>query len=246
MSPETQHILGNYQKALDALNADIRLMAELVEKNLEKAKHGLLERDSAACADVIADDEEIDQLEKSIDEDGLKIITLYQPVATDLRSIVATMKVSTNLERVGDQAVGIAKRARKMNKNPEIPEIHDIESLFEIAIRLLRMALQALYERDVEIAMEVKDRDNDLDKAHKALGKQLTARMIEDPERIRDYLDLQFMARFLERVGDHAKNISDEAVFVASAVDIRHGGSLPEETDETSPSDQPTPSGSGS
>ncbi len=232
MSPETQHILGNYQKALDDLNADIRLMAQLVEKSLETAKRGLLERDSAACGDVIADDEEIDQLEKSIDEDGLKIITLYQPVATDLRSIVATMKVSSNLERVGDQAVGIAKRARKMNKNPEIPEIHDIESLFEIAIRLLRMSLQALHEGDVEIAMEVKDRDNDLDKAYKALGKQLTTRMVEDPERIKDYLDLQFMARFLERVGDHAKNISDEAVFVASAVDIRHGGALPEQQNQ--------------
>ena len=153
---------------------------------------------------------------------------LYQPVASDLRKVVSVMKVSSNLERVGDQAVGIAKRARKLNKSLELPETRLVEPVYDKAARLLRRSLEAFREGKVEVALEVKDEDAELDKAYKAVAKQLTARMEEDSGRVKDYLDLQFVVRFLERVGDHAKNIAEDAVFAESAHDIRHGGERPE------------------
>ena len=187
-----------------------------------------MNRDSSACASVIADDEEIDRLEKKIDEEGLKIITLYQPVASDLRLVASIMKVSPNLERIGDQSVGIAKRARKMNNNEELAETRLIEPLYQMAANLLQQSLEAFKAGNVDLAIEVKQQDQKLNEAQKELAKKLTKRMENDSARIKDYLDLQFIARFLERIGDHAKNICEDAIFAESAVDIRHGGSLPE------------------
>ena len=152
MSNDNQHILGNFQSALDDLNALMFRMASLAQANLDAAAHGLMNRDSSACASVIADDEEIDRLEKKIDEEGLKIITLYQPVASDLRLVASIMKVSPNLERIGDQSVGIAKRARKMNNNEELAETRLIEPLYtrwlqtcyNSPLRLLRQGMLTL------------------------------------------------------------------------------------------------------
>lgn len=223
MPQESSHILGNFQKALDALNADLKRMSKLVVQSTENSIRGLLARDSGLCAQVIADDEEIDSLEMKVDREGLDIIMLYQPVASDLRQVVSTMKVSSNLERVGDQTVNIAKRARKLNKSLELPEARLIEPLYEQATGLLRRSLEAFGEGNLEAALEVKDQDKQLNKSCKSAAKQLTRRMEEDPSRIRDYLDLQFVVRFLERIGDHAKNISEDAVFAEAAVDIRHG-----------------------
>jgi len=228
MSNDNQHILGNFQSSLDDLNALMFRMASLAQANLDAAAHGLMNRDSSACASVIADDEEIDRLEKKIDEEGLKIITLYQPVASDLRLVASIMKVSPNLERIGDQSVGIAKRARKMNNNEELAETRLIEPLYQMAANLLRQSLEAFKAGNVDLAIEVKQQDQKLNEAQKELAKKLTKRMENDSARIKDYLDLQFIARFLERIGDHAKNICEDAIFAESAVDIRHGGALPE------------------
>lgn len=229
MAEQSSHILGNFQRALNDMTADLNRMSGLVTTSLDLAVRGLLERNSAICSEVIADDEEIDNLEVKLDEEGVKIITLFQPVASDLRKVVSAMKVSANLERTADQAVGIAKRARKINKNLEISEARLVEPLYQMAATLLRQSLEAFREGDVGIALKVKEKDAELDKACKSLAKQLTRRMEEDPEHIKDYLNLHFVVRFLERVGDHAKNISDDAVFAESAVDIRHGGELPEQ-----------------
>lgn len=228
MPEKHTHILGNFQRALDELTANLDRMAGLVVKNLDVAVRGLLQRDSTLCSNVIADDEEVDHLEMKIDEEGLKIIALFQPVASDLRRVVSAMKVASNLERVADQSVGIAKRARKMNKNVEIGETRLVEPIYEQAATLLRRSLEAFRDGDVGIALEVKEKDAELDKTFKATAKQLTRRMEEDSAHIKDYLDLQFIIRFLERIGDHAKNISEDAVFAESAVDIRHGGETPE------------------
>ena len=230
MSGPSGHILGNFQRALNELTADLNRMAGLVTKSLDLAVQGLLERNTSLCSEVIADDEEIDNLEVKLDEEGVKIIMLFQPVASDLRKVVTAMKVSSNLERTADQAVGIAKRARKMNKHLEVPEARLVEPLYQMAATLLRQSMEAFREGDVNIALEVKEKDAELDKACKSLAKQLTRRMEENPDHIKDYLNLQFVIRFLERIGDHAKNISDDAVYAEAAVDIRHGGEdqLPE------------------
>ena len=229
MNKDNDHILGSFQTALDELNVSLFQMADLVRLNLDKAVEGLIKRDTNLCTAVIADDEDINNLEKRIDEEGLRIITLYQPVASDLRLVASMMKVSPNLERIGDQAVGIAKRARKMNKNEEISETLLVDPLYKMAADLLRQSLEAFKNRNVEQAISVKKQDAELNVIHKELVKKLTKRMESDPERIKDYLDLQFIARALERVGDYSKNICEDAIFVESAVDIRHGGVLSHE-----------------
>ena len=229
MNKDNDHILGSFQTALDELNVSLFQMADLVRLNLDKAVEGLIKRDTNLCTAVIADDEDINNLEKRIDEEGLRIITLYQPVASDLRLVASMMKVSPNLERIGDQSVGIAKRARKMNKNEEISETLLVDPLYKMAADLLRQSLEAFKNRNVEQAISVKKQDAELNVIHKELVKKLTKRMESDPERIKDYLDLQFIARALERVGDYSKNICEDAIFVESAVDVRHGGVLSHE-----------------
>ena len=229
MNKDNDHILGSFQTALDELNVSLFQMADLVRLNLDKAVEGLIKRDTNLCTAVIADDEDINNLEKRIDEEGLRIITLYQPVASDLRLVASMMKVSPNLERIGDQSVGIAKRARKMNKNEEISETLLVDPLYKMAADLLRQSLEAFKNRNVEQAISVKKQDAELNVIHKELVKKLTKRMESDSERIKDYLDLQFIARALERVGDYSKNICEDAIFVESAVDIRHGGVLSHE-----------------
>ena len=228
MPDETPHILGKFQDALDKISADLKSMADQVTRNLEMAVRGLTERDSTLCDKVIADDAEVDLLEMKIDEEGLRIMTLYQPVATDLRRVISVMKVSGNLERVGDQAVSIARRARKMNRNLEIAETRLVEPVYKKAISLLQKSLGAFAEGNLEHALEIRGEDAELNEAQKSVSKQLTSRMENDSARIKDYLDLQFIVRWLERVGDHAKNIAEEAVFVTAAMDIRHGAERPE------------------
>ena len=228
MSPESNHILGNFERALNELNDNIARMGSMVEQSFETAVRGLLRRDTDLCNQVLADDEEIDQLEIEIDKEGMQIIALYNPVATDLRRVISAMKVSSNLERVADQAVGIAKRARKMNKNAEVPETRLVEPIYELAAALLHDASSGFNSTGhVEEAIAIQTRDKEVDAAYKETAKRLTKRMEENPEHIKDYLDLQFIIRFIERIGDHAKNIAQDTVYSESAQDIRHGGQLP-------------------
>jgi phosphate transport system protein len=227
---EGSHILGNFERALNKLSDDLIEMGSQVEHSFQTAVRGLMRRDSDLCNQVLADDEEIDQFEIDIDKDGMQIIALYNPVATDLRKVVSAMKVSSNLERIADQAVGIAKRARKMNKNAEVPETRLVEPIYELAASLLHDAISGFSssEGNVDEAIAIQTRDKEIDAAYKETAKILTARMEEDPAHIKDYLDLQFIIRFIERIGDHAKNIAQDNVYAESAVDIRHGGDLPE------------------
>ena len=118
-----KHILGTFDEALGSLRNNVLMMAGLAERSLERAMKGLIERDDDICANAIADDEEIDQLEMQIDKDGVDILLRFQPVASDLRRVVSAMKLSSNLERIADQATNIARRARKLNQHPPLPEL---------------------------------------------------------------------------------------------------------------------------
>src|SRR5213082_4275483 len=117
-----KHILGTFDEALSSLRNNVLMMAGLAERTLDRAVKGLLQRDNNLCVTAIADDEEIDQLEKQIDKDGVDVLLRFQPVASDLRRVVSAMKLSSNLERMADQATNIARRARKLNQHPELPE----------------------------------------------------------------------------------------------------------------------------
>lgn len=218
----TRHTLGSFETALDSLQGDLLMMASLVERNLRNAISGLIKRDDDLCNVVIADEEEIDLLEKQVDFSGIELLRRFQPVASDLRQVVAAMKLNINLERISDQAVGIAKKARKLNRTPPLNETPLLEPMFHEATGMLKDAMRAFTGRDVELALSIKPRDKKLDDLNQEVGNLFTESMAKSPDRIADYVSLLFIARHLERVGDHAKNIAEEIVYAISAEDIRH------------------------
>jgi phosphate transport system protein len=217
-----KHILGTFDQALGTLRNDVLMMAGLAERSLERAIKGLLQRDDNLCANAIADDEEIDQLEKQIDKDGVDILLRYQPVASDLRRVISAMKLSPNIERIGDQATSIARRGRKLNRHPALQEVELMIPIQQHAMSMFKDSVDAFVREDVDLARAVVARDNALDDMNRMANRRLTERMTQDPDQLRGYLNLILVARCLERVGDHATNIAEDAVYVAAAEDIRH------------------------
>jgi phosphate transport system protein len=217
-----KHILGSFDEALASLRNNVLMMAGLAERSLDRAMKGLLQRDDNLCATAIADDEEIDQLEKQIDKDGVDLLIRYQPVASDLRRVISAMKLSPNIERVGDQATNIARRARKLNRHPALPEVTLIVPIQACAMAMFKDSIDAFVREDVDLARAVVARDKELDEMNREANRRLTARMVQDPDQLRGYLNLIFISRCLERVGDHATNIAEDAVYAAAAEDIRH------------------------
>src|SRR2546423_5331036 len=217
-----KHILGTFDEALGSLRNNVLMMAGLAERSLDRAIKGLLQRDDDLCANAIADDEEIDQLEKQIDKDGVDVLLRFQPVASDLRRVVAAMKLSPNIERIADQATNIARRARKLNKHPALPEVEIIAPIYAHAMAMFKDSIDAFSREDVDLGRAVVVRDKDLDYMNKMANRKLTERMAQDPKQLRGYLNLIFVSRCLERVGDHATNIAEDAVYAAAAEDIRH------------------------
>jgi phosphate transport system protein len=217
-----KHILGTFDEALSSLRNNVLMMAGLAERTLDRAIKGLLQRDDNLCVTAIADDEEIDQLEKQIDKEGVDVLLRFQPVASDLRRVVSAMKLSPNIERIADQATNIARRGRKLNKHAPLPEIELIVPIQAHAMAMFKDSIDAFAREDVDLGRAVVARDKDLDLMNKRASRRLTDRMAEDPKQLRGYLNLIFISRCLERVGDHATNIAEDAVYAAAAEDIRH------------------------
>jgi phosphate transport system protein len=217
-----KHILGTFDESLATLRNNVLMMAGLTERSLERAMKGLFNRDDNLCANAIADDEEIDQLEKQIDKDGVDILLRFQPVASDLRRVVSAMKLSSNLERMADQGTTIARRARKLNKHPPLAEVELIRPMYEQAMSMFKDSVDAFVREDVDLARAIVPRDEKLDELNRMASRRLIERMAQDPDQLRGYLNLIFVGRCLERVGDHATNIAEDAVYAAAAEDIRH------------------------
>jgi len=217
-----KHILGTFDEALSSLRNSVLMMSSLTERSLDRAITGLIQRDDEMCAIAIADDEEIDQLEKQVDKDGIDLLLRFQPVASDLRRVVSAMKLSSNLERMADQGTNIARRARKLNQHPVLPETELIKPMYAHAMAMFKDALDAYIREDVQLARSVVPRDQGLDEMNSSASRRLIERMAEDPGQLRGYLNLIFISRCLERVGDHATNMAEDAVYAAAAEDIRH------------------------
>jgi len=222
MEQQKGHTLATFDDALQESKNSVLRMASVAQQNLEHAVNGLLSRNSELCNEAIADDDEVNTFEKVIDQDGMEILMRFGPVATDLRQVIAAMKIANNLERISDEAGGIARRALKVRKSVEVPEARLIEPLYEMASGLLQDGIRAYAESDMELGLDLHSRDEKLDEAHKKIIKDLTKAMERDTKNLKVYLHLIFIARCLERIGDHAVNIGEESVFVESATDIRH------------------------
>lgn len=223
MSEEAaRHILSSFEAALDNLRKDVLMMSSLVSRSIENSRKGLLDRDEDFCNTVIADDEEIDLLEIQVDNQGIEIMLRFHPFASDLRNVIGAMKTSVNLERAADQAVGIARRARKLIALQALPETAHTEPLLRHTSSMFNDAVKAYADGDIELAKTIKSRDKELDQLNREFAESLTEKMPQNPDSIRGFLELIFIARCLERIGDQAKNIAEDTIFAVSLKDIRH------------------------
>jgi len=221
---ESIHTLGNFEASLREARNHVLRMASIAEQNLENAVRGLLTRNAELCNEAIAEDDEVNSLERAIDAESFEILMRYNPVASDLREVIAGMKVANNLVRISDEAQSIARRARKVLKHPQVEEVFRVEPLYEQALALLRDGMKSYAEGDTELALSLYERDEQLDKGQKNLIRDLTKRMDCASTQVKPYLHLVFITRSLERVGDHGVNIAEDGIFLESAADVRHLG----------------------
>lgn len=216
------HTLAQFESALKEARNHVLTMSSIAQQNLDNAVRGLLTRNSELCNEAIAEDDEVNSFERTIDREGFEILMRFNPVASDLREVLMGMKVASNLERVSDQAESIARRARKILKAPEIAEIQQIEEIYQLAGGMLRDAIRVYSEGNVELGISLVERDRELDKVHRKMIKDLTKAIERDTQNLKVYLHLIFIVRCLERVGDHAVNIAEDAIFAEKATDVRH------------------------
>jgi len=210
------------QEEIEGLQARLLEMGGLAEERVRAAVHGLVTRDTALIDKVVRGDEPLNELHIEIDNRCFTLLALYQPMATDLRSIVAAVKINTDLERVGDLAVNIAEAARRYTNHAPVKKLVDIPQMGDIAQSMLRDALDAFVRRDTRLAHQVLNEDDRLDGLKTLVFRDLLTCMLDDPSTVEPALDLILVSRHLERIGDHATNIAEDVIFMVSALDVRH------------------------
>jgi phosphate transport system protein len=219
----------HFSELLESLRRQLIGMGAEVENQIRLAIEALVEADGAKARRVIEDDRTIDRLEVKNEEDTIHLLATQQPVASDLRLLVAGLKINSDLERIGDHAVNIAEAAERMaSVRPFKPWI-DIPYMAEIAQGMLRDSLDAFVKRDSALALEVCRRDDLLDDKNKSLIRELLTYMVENPALISTCIEIMGISKNLERVGDLSTNIAEESIFIAEGQNIKHGhlGSLP-------------------
>ncbi len=216
------HILKDYEDALVELREGLLEMGTLVENALNTGLKGFFGSDIDSCFEVIDGDEQIDLWEKKIDELGMGILLKFQPMARDLREVLSAINISRSLERMGDHAVTVAKRARRVIKADGERDVVLLEPLAAECRKIVRHSLTAVSDLSEEKSHETIEMDRAVDVCHKAATKQVTKLIGERPDSSKMLLNLVFIARSLERIGDLAVNIAEDVVFVATAEDIRH------------------------
>jgi phosphate transport system protein len=216
------HSNGPASEQISNIRETLLMMASLADRNLSLAMRALVERDEKLADSVEAEDSQLDELEVTIDELVINHMATHAPVATDCRFMLVASKISSNLERIGDQATAIARRSRELNKEPLLKPLIDIPRMAQISEGMLRDGISAFVDRKPELAQEIIKRDKEVDSINKQLARELTSFMLEDPHTITRALNLTIVARCLERIADHCKNIAEEVYYLYQAVDIRH------------------------
>ncbi len=216
-------VLRRYFDAeLEILRSHLILMGETAIRQTRDAIKALVDGNETLARRVIAADDELDQLEVKIDDEGVRFMSLRAPVASDLRLVIVGMKAGHDLERVGDEASSIAKRAIKLCAEPPLKPYIDIPRMTTMAVDMLRDALDCLLQGDEAKALGVCKRDKDVDDLNRQLYRELTSFMVERPETISRAIELMFISKSLERIADHATNVAEETIFLMKGKDVRH------------------------
>ncbi len=209
-----EHIVKSFDSELERLYGEIGRMGEIATAQLDAAMDVLIRRDSKAAERVVANDEAIDSLEVEVSHDVLRLLALRQPMARDLREVYSALRISSDIERIGDYAANVAKRSMVLNASAPVALAHGLPALASLANGLVRDALTAFRTRDDTLALAVRNRDAELDLQYTALFRELLTYMMEDPRNITSCAHLLFMAKNIERIGDHATNIAENTWFI--------------------------------
>jgi phosphate transport system protein len=212
----------HFQKEMEELKENLLKMAALVEEAIRDAVDSLVKRDSNLAQKTMAGEETVNNLEIAIEEKCLKLLALRQPMAVDLRFITSAMKIITDLERMGDQAVNIAERAISLNQEPQLKPYIDIPRMAEITQSMVKDVLDAFVNRDSKLARSVCERDDLVDGLNDQVFRELLTYMMSDPKTTTRAVHLMIVSRCLERIADHATNIAEDVIFMVDALVIKH------------------------
>ena len=211
-----------WEQHLNQIREQLLMMSGLTERNLEQSIRSLMERNDSMAELVEAQDAEVDQLEKSIDERVVTYISTHGPMARDCRFLITASKIASELERIADQATTIARRARDLNRGPELKSLANIPLMAAEVQSMLRQSIKAFVERDTDMALEVIGRDKLVDAEYKEAAREVEHSIVADPTTTARELHMLTVAKALERAGDHATNIAEEVFYLYKGEDIRH------------------------
>ena len=224
--PDREHTSKNFEQQLRDLKDKLLLMSHKAEQMISDSIRSLVDRRPALAQEVIQRDDSVDKLEIEVDNLCFQILALEQPVARDLRFIATALKIVKDIERIGDIAVNIAERATELIQEPELKRLVDLPIMAEASQRILKESLDAFVNSDADLAEKVISNDRIVDDLYEQIFRELLTYMLEDPRTISRAIKLIFIAKHLERVGDHSANIAEMVVFLVRGQDIRHGTRL--------------------
>jgi phosphate transport system protein len=223
----TAHIDRQYEEELAELRHRILEMGGLVERQIADAVQALIGKDAVLAEATIRKDHAVNRLDVEIDELCIRLLALRQPAARDLRFITTALKITTDLERIGDRAASIAERTLELVTEPQLKPYVDIPRMAEIASQMLRNSLDAFVRNDAELALEVCRNDDTVDNLNGQIFRELVSFMIEDPSVISRAMRILFVSKYLERIADHATNIAEMVIFMVKGKSIRHIDEIP-------------------
>jgi len=218
----------HFQEQLEELKQNLLKMASLVEEAIRDSVQSLVKRDSTLAQKTFELEERINALDNETDEMCLKLLALRQPMAVDLRFITSAMKIVTDLERMGDQAVNIAERAISLNQEPQLKPYIDIPRMAEITQSMVKDVLDSFVNRDSKLARSVCERDDLVDGLNDQVFRELLTYMMSDPKNTTRAVHLMIVSRCLERIADHATNIAEDVIFMVDALVIKHRADIKE------------------
>jgi phosphate transport system protein len=221
------HTDKRYEEDLKKLREEILYMGGLVEDQIQKAVKSLVDRDSQLATIIIERDHEVNRLDVDIDELCIKLLALHQPAGRDLRFITTGLKITTDLERIGDMAVNICERALELNEEPQLKPYIDIPRMAQIAQRMIRQSLDAFVREDTDLALRVCKDDNEVDQLNAQIFRETVSFMIENPQTISRATKIGSVSKYLERIADHATNIAEMVIYMVKGKSIRHMKELP-------------------
>lgn len=218
-----QHISQRYNEELEDIRNKVLQMGGLVESQTDKAVKSLLEYDQDLAKEVANSDHVVNQMEVDIDDECTRVIARRQPTASDLRLVIAVVKVITDLERIGDEAEKIARYSKKLAKKPNVGGMHsELAHMSQLVLSILHDSLDAFARLDAEEAVKILGKDVEVNKEVDKLSRLLITFMMEDPRHIKNALRVSWCARSLERIGDHAQNICEYVIYLVKGKDVRH------------------------